>query len=557
MSKRPAVPVRVSNVAYHADSADVIQRIRPFYLDGRRIADLTPGAKLGFWKGVTGLDVTLSPHNYHQLPYTDGQFETVCFDPSFCVSLDTKILSSRGWLSHDEVNTGDLVWTLDHETGRGGWDNVLDVVHTPGDEREVHEWKGLSHSSRSDAEHRWPVVLRKKTHGPQRTFVRSSSVTSEMSVPIGARRFDWPQKPTHSDAWVELVAWFYTEGHIEGTRCGESTESLSPYGCISQSPIVNPDKCARIESCLEAVAERVDYFPRTGRRTDGVERWRVTTDCRPPLNDKNAYWFNTALGKRLLESAPRLLPSFEFLDSLTEQQMELFYKTCLDGDGHVAQNGKTVFVQKNAANALPFELAARMLGHGISASTGKSDLGEWVRMTVRRDANFKPTRQAKCTVERSTEVLWCVRTKNQTWMAQRNGKSYFTGNCPYGGRDSESAEAQAMMSRYGLDTVPGNVPELEADMLSGLAEAVRVCVKGGYVIQKCQQAVVGGNLVDWPYMMKRAVENWPVRLYDEVLQERGLGMQPLTRTLKDGTTIPRTFQRTQRAVSNWLIWQKR
>lgn len=128
---------------------------------------------------------------------------------------------------------------------------------------------------------------------------------------------------------------------------------------------------------------------------------------------------------------------------------------------------------------------------------------------------------------------------------------------PIGGRNTDSVEAQAMMERYGLFDVPRTVAALETDMLRGLSEAIRVVQPGGYVIQKCQQAVVSGKLLDWPFVIKKCAATWrSVELYDEVFQLRGLGMQPLTRKTKDGAVVPRTFQRTQRVVSNWLVWRK-
>lgn len=121
---------------------------------------------------------------------------------------------------------------------------------------------------------------------------------------------------------------------------------------------------------------------------------------------------------------------------------------------------------------------------------------------------------------------------------------------PIGGRETSSLDE--FNDRYGLVEVAGTVENLRADMLDGQAEAIRVCRPGGFIFQKCQQAVVGGTLVDWPLVMKVWADTRGVELWNEITHHSGLKAQPLRNP--DGSF--RVWQRAAVACSNLLVFKK-
>src|SRR6266436_7165023 len=67
--------------------------------------------------------------------------------------LGTKILTRRGWLTHDEVQPGDETIGYDPETGRSEWTCITRVVHY--DDAEVWRIGGSRWHADATPEHRW------------------------------------------------------------------------------------------------------------------------------------------------------------------------------------------------------------------------------------------------------------------------------------------------------------------------------------------------------------------------------------------------------------------
>ncbi|MEV3981116.1 peptidoglycan-binding protein [Nonomuraea sp. NPDC049758] len=372
-------------------------------------------------------------------------------DIGYCVDEETEILTRQGWKRYRELEPGESVLTLNHETGASEWQGLLDVYVFPAGAREMVRMEGASHSSLTTPQHRWPVERRRRRTGTDRRKGRDGGppagrmpravteherlwVTTETMgywdrVPLAAPCADLPTEAKWSDALVELVAWFWTEGHVKPLR-GRATTSVAIYQ--SQK---NPVYVARIREALTSVfGPPVPGFPRTGRSTDGVPRWRETVN-----RHLTEFHLSSDAGRRLLEMAPDRVPTFEFLLSLTRAQLSLFIETSLAADN----NGKDKLAQKNRAGAEAFMFAVLLTGSAASlrrrspTATCASDM--WA-VTIRRQQYFAPRAARKSASFRiSREIyhgeIWCPRTANQTWLARRDGTVYFTGNsfvaCPH------------------------------------------------------------------------------------------------------------------------------
>lgn len=439
------------------------------------------------WKPahLEALSREISPeHDFRSMPaIADNAFDVVAYDPPYvCVSLDTEILTLRGWLSWAEARVGDLAYTLNHETGGGEW-HPLEAVHVlPAARRKMLSIEGSAHSSLTTGEHRWPVVDR---HG-RRGWSTSASFKSDDCVPI---RAPWTRTPTatHSDSLVELVAWFWTEGHIEGGLAGAT--GRGGYGNISQSHKVNSDNCRRIDKCLTDVfGPPVEHFPRLGAKTDGVPRWRLALD-----GDKDVFWLSADAGRYLLAFAPDLIPSTEFLLSLSSAQLHIFVNTSLDADGFRNSRGVKTLAQKVDAMAEAFALAALLAGFGVSFT--QSTEGACL-VRLRKRATFKPSRNTRTWVDHDDPV-WCVTTNNETWLARRHGKVYFTGNCR-GGRGTTNFDS--MNEHYGLIDAPRTPALLQILINEGMDECYRILKPartkkaGGVMLVKTMDAISGGDL---------------------------------------------------------------
>lgn len=436
--------------------------------------------------------------DFRQLPHGDKCFDAVAFDPPYvCHSLDTEIFTTEGWKRYDEVGSGDEVLTLDRDTGLAEWQALIGVGVYPSGGTLV-SLRSRSHSSISTPTHRWPVLGALKDLPYQWDTTNRFRVDSVVptAAPCPA-----PTVPKWSDALVELVGWFFTEGHIEGQRAGGRWNEVSGYGHICQSRVVNPDNCARIRGALsEVVGPPVDRFPRVGRATDGVLRWRESNDGR-----NTRFWLSADMGRMLQEHAPGCVPTHDFLLSLTAAQLRLFVEVAMAGDGCATVG---TFGQKDRVMAERFQFAAILAGLSTSIREGG---GVWT-VRLRRRSHFKPSRAKRVEIAVPVDSLvWCPRTANETWLARREGTVYFTGNC-VGGRDTSTMEE--FNGRYGLKDAP-RTPKALAEMIEGgLQESWRVLRPGGILLAKTANYVSSGRLFPGSYLALEAALDFGFRLED-------------------------------------------
>lgn len=324
-----------------------------------------------------------------------------------CLTTDSEILTTRGWLKYDQVTTSDTALTLNPTTGMAEWQPVQAVHVFDNGPFPVTKWENQGHSSVSTPNHRWPVMIkgRKDSQAGYRWTTTETAPTDShvaAAAPVAA-----PSEAKWSDALTELVAWFWTEGwHNE-------------YGSvtIAQSDTVNPQNVIRIRQALTEV-----FGPSGELRVRSVPSWRED-------HGDNAVHFrlNAKAGRQLLEHAPGKVVSTEFLSQLTRAQLELFYQTSIDADGtRRPGNAGEVMAQKDKARLDAFQVACALTGRA-GVVRGPNSRGMY-HMSVKVTPWVKPKGHAEYVSHEMADAVWCVQTGNKSWFARRNGTCYFTGN---------------------------------------------------------------------------------------------------------------------------------
>lgn len=337
----------------------------------------------------------------------------------YCVDPTTECLTDRGWRSHQDVSVGDYVMTLNPATGLSEWQpvdamNVFDYVGP------MLEMEGLSHSSLTTPTHRW-WVRRKKSRGGQVVEWRTSeSLTTLCSIPTAAPRSDYPEVQKHTDALVEVAAWYWTEG----TRQRNGAK-------IYQSRVANEPNCRRIESALTRL------WGAPAKVADGG-LWY----CSERPTGMNHYCISAKAAATLFEivKGPDKVPAGSFLAEMTESQLRVFLDISMAGDGTVYEpTGHVSLNQSNLDRIRAFEMLCALLGIPTSTQTDKVN-GGWRVTLVRRGSGWvNPMEAAQQGRRRGGDravsrwvdysgQVWCPTTANHTWLARRNGHVYFTGN---------------------------------------------------------------------------------------------------------------------------------
>ncbi len=339
--------------------------------------------------------------------------------PRFCADDQTEILTSTGWVTHDRLDVGDEVLTLNHVTGLSEWQPVERVNRFDVEDEPMLAIEGRGHSSLTTMDHRWPVIHQgRKPLRRERAWTTSAEMNTNDRILTGAPCGDLPTEAKWSDAMVELVAWFWTEGNI-------AQRHKSAQVTVCQSDGANPAKVARIRRALLALfgsasTERMS----TGKGPLAPPMWR---EYREPNRPMVIFALNTAASAVLLDVAPGKVVTREFVRQLTASQLELFISTSIDADGH-----RSELLQNCPERLDAFELACVLSGRSprsrVRDTTYRDQPYRMWEVAACRATDWAPRTTNRPTVQSYSGIVWCPTTANRTWMARRNGYVHFTGN---------------------------------------------------------------------------------------------------------------------------------
>ena len=140
------------------------------------------------------------------------------------------------------------------------------------------------------------------------------------------------------------------------------------------------------------------------------------------------FYFGRGIGDVVRDVCPNKQLTPRFLMALTTRQKKRLLKTLVDADGH-RKDGTEIFSQKDTGRCRSFQMLAAMLG--IRSNMRETGNGCHAITLYRTDLiytdNFakKPEQVTKV---KHDGMIWCPTTPTGTWMARRNGTTYWTGN---------------------------------------------------------------------------------------------------------------------------------
>jgi hypothetical protein len=421
-----------------------------------------------------------------------------------CVDARTEILTDLGWKTHDDLQVGDVVLTLNHVTGLSEWQPVRDIFRAGVAEQPMVEVRTPGHTSSTTANHRWPILKRKRPgFHTERSWTTSTYLNSNDCIIKAARCGDLPTEAKWDDAFVELVAWFWTEGSIAGksalsTTYGQPLDGWAEWfrarrvalgmtledvgramggsptkvaaqqraadvgrrGCpsaaqrqrvavalrsdiavidalhsprylrptisLSQSRTANPEKVPLIRQALLTL-----FGPDAGERMSSGAAYVVPSpawrEFQTDHHGMTYFQLNAAASEMLLEVAPDRVVSREFVRTLTLAQLEVFIRASMLGDGWASRGGQGIG-QKYPEMLEGIELACALSGRATNLTT--EDRGRYGTFYILRlrEYPFQAVAPEKVRHTTYTGTIWCPNTENATWLARRDGKTFYTGN---------------------------------------------------------------------------------------------------------------------------------
>ena len=161
---------------------------------------------------------------------------------NYCVDDSTVALTKRGWLSFNQILVGkDEILCLDPKTHILKWSVVKDLY--------IGDYDGLMF--KLDGATVDALVTPRHKFLTEHGLKRIEDIRAKEHLITMGESMDQNEE-TYSDAFVELVGWFVTEGSID-TYKKKRTNETSYYGRVSQSTTVNSKKCTRIQDCINAL----------------------------------------------------------------------------------------------------------------------------------------------------------------------------------------------------------------------------------------------------------------------------------------------------------------
>jgi hypothetical protein len=415
-----------------------------------------------------------------------------------CVDSETEILTKRGWLRHNQlVANSDEALAINPDTQEAEW-QTIEYIYAAHRNRKMISMESARHSSLTTSDHKWLSTPKRSLWHKAKPIrwktTETLSTTDRISTAAPVK--DLPTERKYSNDFVELLAWFWTEGW----SVKRGVEPAYHFcGGISQSFVSS--KCDRIRQLLTRL-----YGPgsekMTSRNLAKQKRWREE------LRKENVatFWLSSQILRELYELAPRKVIRPAFLLALTLEQLNLFIATSVDGDGTRNCHGRsecmeTVIFQKDKERLDAFLMACALAGkatHTILRTW--DDYSPFVKPRV-TDARLKkdptqtsyvstilnrgcvnPVRSAKRSKDENRDgfaikeidydgMIWCPHLKHHNWLARRNGSVYFTGNTgigdPVKGYLKHDVEDVVLSGRNRVELFNGWIMAIESSEIEG------------------------------------------------------------------------------------------
>lgn len=330
-------------------------------------------------------------------PYDENLPLYVGWDFGFCLSEDTEALTKNGWKNYKELKIGDFIYTLNQETKFAEWQPIrgITALDFSGEAGFVN---GRGFKALFMDGHKWFLEGRKGI-GRFATFEEASTYEK---IRVAAKLSTFPAEEKYDDSLVELVAWTWTEGYIngEGLEIGQAIQENIPL----------------IRLALK------NQFDNEG----WVERRAVLRkNANLPLT--RFYIYKEQAKRILVHMNEKKIVSYDFINSLTERQLKLFVDRSLRADG----NRKNLTLKQVVPERTEvFAYALMLLGNKIYYSNSEGRYRN-VKISSKNPFihiyNFK-SRNKRYSRKKYTGKMWCPTIDNKIWLARKDGTVYFTGN---------------------------------------------------------------------------------------------------------------------------------
>lgn len=374
-----------------------------------------------------------------------------------CVDPKTECLSkTQGWTSYSSLKEEEEILVFNVEENITKWEKLKGLFINENYSGNLLELKNGDFNSLTTLNHKWPISQRmsgkRRFNKERKICIRTSSELANVDGAIlRSAPHLAPQESVYSDALVELIGWYFTEGNLKNNQ--RNIE-------ICQSYKANPEKIKIIRDVLKRCGANKSYFKGVGKNGSSRRKGLYVREFKDSTIGMVRFGLSGDFIDKIVALAPtqEKIPSMEFLTNCTEKQLQLFINSALlgDGNGEFAKKRKVIFYQSNFKRMDAFVAATTLLGY-TSKSRHKCKFKEG-KCYIHTHKNCNGYNQvcnvmlkggkgkAKTYLNKLTKTevaysgtVWCPITYSGHWVARRDGAVFITGNSDLGGYEEKQA----------------------------------------------------------------------------------------------------------------------
>jgi len=321
----------------------------------------------------------------------------------YCVPLDTRILTRRGVLTHQQVRVGDETIGYDPSAAVARWTKVT-KVHRYASKPLVSYGSPKLIQVRCTPNHRWLVDTNGTLAMAEAASPRPKRMKTVFAVPHADDRGASDVTPDEA----ALLAWIVTDGSwVKVKRTAFEC-------CIGQ---LKPAGVADIDALLSRLA-----FTHS-RTTDygGMVRYRLAAHCVRRLVERTGYTGDKAA-----------LPAFVL--RLTTAAVHAFLAAAYLAEGAQTDGKRACLWQNEGPCLAALQIAAYRCGKLPAVrETNKETVNQKVikaggTLRLKKLSLLRPRIRDVVVTEAEAEPVWCVTTELGTWTMQQGAYLCLTGN---------------------------------------------------------------------------------------------------------------------------------
>ena len=332
-----------------------------------------------------------------------------------CLPSDiSQVLTRQGWKYEKDLAIGQEVLSYNTQKDCYEWDSILAVHHYPN--AEVLEIKNKWFSMECTPNHRW-YLSRRTGKGNNRYETREFREAKDLNQECKILQCSKiKQESDISCLESEFLGWLLSDGYYKWSEkgVGPSSSKGKKRGIVAS---IDQDKrkfYLDIKHTLDLLG--VEYTEHVTNKT--MVKFSIKSSFIRPF-----------LRKLTGEDAVRNTYNWvSVILKMGEQQLKAFLNAFWKADGTIKDKNSIKVAQKEGPISEALIVCCNLLGYRVSVSGKK---GECLSISANLNTPWITGQRLEKTVKRKTDVF-CITTKNGTFVTKQGNNISITGNSVYG-----------------------------------------------------------------------------------------------------------------------------